>query len=37
MARIDPDLSPLQQNFAVLPDQHLVLMSDTASYVAEAT
>jgi hypothetical protein len=37
VARTDPDLSPLQQNFAVLPDQHLVLMSDTASYVSEAS
>jgi hypothetical protein len=36
VARIDPDLTPLQQNFAVLPDQHLVLMSDDTAYVAEA-
>lgn len=37
VAKTDPDLSPLQQNFAVLPDQHLVLMSDIASYVSEAS
>jgi hypothetical protein len=36
VARTDPDLTPIHQNFAVLPDQHLVLMSDSASYVSEA-
>jgi hypothetical protein len=36
VARISPDLTPLQQNFAVLPDKHLVLMSDSTTYVAEA-
>jgi hypothetical protein len=36
VAKISVDLSPLQQNLAVLPDQHLVLMSDSASYVSAA-
>ena len=35
-AQIDPDFTPLQQNFAVLPDQHLVLMSDSTAYVSRA-
>ncbi len=33
---IDPDLTPLQQNVAVVPDEHLVLMSDSASYASAA-
>ncbi len=36
VSKISVDLSPLQQNFAVLPDQHLVLMSDSAAYVSAA-
>ena len=36
VAQIDPDLTPVQQNFVVLPDEKLVLMSDSASYVAAA-
>ena len=36
VTRLDPDLTPLQQNVAVLPDQHLVLMSDTAAEVSRA-
>lgn len=36
VARIDPDLSPVQQNVVVLADQHLVLMSDSAGYVSSA-
>ena len=30
------DLTPMQQNVVVLPDQKLVLMSDSAGYLAEA-
>jgi len=37
VAGIDPDLTPVQQNVAVLPDDHLVLMSDSASYLSAAT
>jgi hypothetical protein len=33
---LDPSLTPLQQNVVVLPDQHLVLMSDTTAYAREA-
>ena len=33
---LDPDLTPVQQNVVVLPDQHLVLMSDSAAYVSAA-
>jgi hypothetical protein len=36
VAQIDPDLTPVQQNFVVLPDQKLVLMSDNTSYVTAA-
>ena len=36
VARISGDLTPLQQNFVVLPDDKLVLMSDSASYVSQA-
>jgi len=36
VARLDPDLTPLQQNFVVLPDEHLVLMSDSAAYASRA-
>jgi hypothetical protein len=36
VASIDPDLTPVQQNVVVLPDQHLVLMSDNAAYAAVA-
>jgi hypothetical protein len=36
VAQLDGDLTPLQQNVVVLPDQHLVLMSDRAGYVGEA-
>jgi len=34
VASIDPDLTPVQQNFAVLPDQGLVLMSDAPEPVS---
>ena len=37
IASIDPDLTPVQQNVAVLPDDHLVLMSDSASYLSAAS
>jgi hypothetical protein len=37
VAQTNPDLTPVHQNFAVLPDKHLVLMSDSASYVSEAS
>jgi len=37
VSTIDPDLTPVQQNVAVLPDQHLVLMSDNAAYLSAAT
>ena len=36
VASIDGGLTPLQQNFVVLPDERLVLMSDSSSYVAAA-
>ncbi len=36
VAEIDPDLTPVEQNLVVLPDRHLVLMSDSASYVSAA-
>ena len=36
VARLDPDLSPLQQYVVVLPDRKLVLMSDQAGYVSAA-
>lgn len=36
VSQLSPDLTPLQQNVVVLPDQHLVLTSDTASYASEA-
>ena len=37
VATVDPGLTPVQQNVAVLPDDHLVLMSDSASYLSAAT
>jgi hypothetical protein len=37
VAQIDPDLTPVQQNVAVLPDHHLVLMSDNAAYLSSST
>lgn len=37
VAQIDADLTPVQQNVAVLPDDHLVLMSDNAAYLSSAT
>jgi hypothetical protein len=36
VAQIDPALTPVQQNVVVLPDEKLVLMSDSASYVSAA-
>jgi hypothetical protein len=36
VARLDPSLTPVLQNVVVLPDQRLVLMSDSASYVTSA-
>jgi hypothetical protein len=36
VASIDPDLTPLQQNVVVLPDKHLVLMSDSATYASSS-
>ncbi len=36
VARLGTALTPLQQNFVVLPDEHLVLMSDSAAYASEA-
>ena len=36
VARIDPSLTPVEQNVAVLANQHLVLMSDNANYVGIA-
>jgi hypothetical protein len=37
VAQIDADLTPVQQNVAVFPDDHLVLMSDNAAYLSTAT
>jgi hypothetical protein len=37
VAQIDPDLTPVQQNVAVLGDQHLVVMSDNAAYLSAST
>ena len=37
VAQIDADLTPVQQNVAVLPNDHLVLMSDNAAYLSAAT
>ena len=37
VAQIDADLTPVQQNVSVLPDDHLVLMSDNAAYLSAAT
>ncbi|CAN5538907.1 hypothetical protein BH10ACT10_BH10ACT10_23510 [soil metagenome] len=37
VAQIDPDLTPVQQNVAVLADQHLVVMSDNAAYLSAST
>ncbi|NUR07037.1 MAG: hypothetical protein HOQ45_08510 [Nocardioidaceae bacterium] len=36
VARISPDLTPVQQNVVVLPDEKLVLMSDNAAYASAA-
>ncbi|HET7386473.1 MAG TPA: hypothetical protein VFJ19_07390 [Nocardioidaceae bacterium] len=36
VARIDASLTPIEQNLVVLPDRHLVLMSDDADYVTRA-
>jgi hypothetical protein len=36
VAGIDTDLTPIEQNVVVLAEQHLVLMSDSADYVAQA-
>ena len=36
VAGIDPGLTPVQQNFAVLPDERLVLMSDSPTSVSTA-
>jgi hypothetical protein len=36
VAGIDGELSPVQQNFVVLPDERLVLMSDSGDYVRAA-
>jgi hypothetical protein len=36
VAGIDGALTPVQQNVVVLPDRHLVLMSDSAAYVSAA-
>jgi len=36
VAQIDGSLTPVEQNVAVLPDQHLVLLSDSASYLQAA-
>ena len=37
VAQIDAELTPVQQNVSVLPDDHLVLMSDNAAYLSAAT
>ena len=36
VARLSADLTPIQQNVVVLPDDKLVLMSDSAGYLTEA-
>jgi hypothetical protein len=36
VSRISGDLTPVQQNLVVLPDDRLVLMSDDASYVSSS-
>ncbi len=36
VAGIDSALTPIEQNVVVLPDQHLVLMSDSPDYVSAA-
>jgi hypothetical protein len=36
VSQIDPDLTPVEQNVVVLPDQKLVLMSDSTTYVTSA-
>lgn len=36
VARISSGLTPIEQNFVVLPDRHLVLMSDGAQYLTAA-
>jgi hypothetical protein len=36
VTEISPDLTPIEQNLVVLPDQHLVLMSDSPSYASAA-
>jgi hypothetical protein len=37
VAQIDSELTPVQNNVAVLADDHLVLMSDNAAYLSAAT
>ncbi|MGH3445609.1 MAG: hypothetical protein ACRDPB_09570 [Nocardioidaceae bacterium] len=36
VTRIDASLTPIEQNLVVLPDRHLVLMSDDGDYVTRA-
>ena len=36
VATIDPSLTPVLQNVVVLPDEHVVLLSDNTSYVSSA-
>jgi len=36
VAQIDSELTPVQQNIVVLPDDHLVLMSDNAAFASSA-
>lgn len=37
VARIDASLTPVLQNVVVLPDQHMVLLSDSAAYADSAS
>jgi hypothetical protein len=37
VVKLSGGLTPVQQNVALLPDQHLVLMSDSAAYASSAT
>lgn len=36
VTQIDPSLTPVMQNLVVLPDQHVVLLSDSAAYASAA-
>ena len=36
VVQIDPALTPVMQNVVVLPEQHLVLLSDSAAYASKA-